>query len=380
MDPRANLGAVAEPLKAFFSPELVADIADSIVTVHPAFPAKQFVRDATRGLDALELLARARLIAEALHAHLPQRYVDAVAILVRSLRAEHASDELEGAGMAPFFYLPHTMFVATHGLDDFDASMHAQHEITRRFTCEFSIRAFLERHPDATLRVMRDWAVDPNPHVRRLVSEGTRPRLPWATRVRFLDEHPERVLPLLELLKDDPASVVRRSVANHLNDLSKTAPTLAFDIAERWLVDAEGERRALLAHALRSAVKRSEPRALGLLGFGAAPRIAISGIAFAPKRVSIGGKTRVSFTMEGTGTRAQPLAVDLAVHFIKSNGKPSAKVFKISTVTLRKGDSATLGKTISLAVHTTRKPFAGKHAVDAVVNGQAFPLGEFIVT
>ncbi len=354
-------------------------LADSIVRVHPSFPALAFMRDARQGLDDLELLARGRHIAAALRAHLPARYADAAEVLVRSLGPEHASDELEGAGMAPFFYLPHVIFVAAHGLDDFDLSMRAQHEITRRFTCEFSIRPFLERHPEATMAVLRRWVTDPSPHVRRLVSEGTRPRLPWAPRVRWLDEHPDEVLPLLEALKDDPASVVRRSVANHLNDLSKLDPDRVCEIAERWLDGAPSERRALVTHALRSAVKRGNLRALTLLGFGKKPRVEVASVEFEPARVAIGGETRIAFTLQATAKRAQSLSVDLVVHFVKARGKVSPKVFKVGRVKLGPGGRAVLAKTISLAVHTTRKPNAGRHAVDALINGQRFELGAFAV-
>jgi 3-methyladenine DNA glycosylase AlkC len=370
---------VAEALKTFFSRALVQRLARSIVEVHETFGAKAFVRDACDGLEDLELLARARQIAAALHVHLPRRYVDAVGVLLRSLGPEHATDELEGVGMGPFFYMPHTIFVATHGLDDFEVSMNAQHELTRRFTCEFSIRAFLDRHPDETLAVLRRWTTDPSPHVRRLVSEGTRSRLPWAARVRWLEQEPAPVLELIEALKDDPASVVRRSVANHLNDLSKSSPALVHAIAKRWLRGATPERRALVTHALRSAVKRGDREALALLGFGSVPRVEVTSVAFQPKRVRIGGATRVAFTLRSKANEVQALAVDLVVHFVKANGKASPKVFKVGKVTLGPKESATLGKTVSLAVHTTRKPRAGRHVVHALVNGESLELGEFMV-
>lgn len=370
---------MADALKTFFSPTLVRRIGASIEAVHPGFRTKAFVRDACDGLDALELLDRGRKIAAALHVHLPASYPEAVAVIVRSLGAEHANDELEGAGMAPFFYLPHTMFVATHGLEHFDVSMRAQHELTRRFTCEFSIRPFLERYPEETLAVLARWTKDRSPHVRRLVSEGTRPKLPWAPRVRWIEREPQRLLPLLEALKDDPASVVRRSVANHLNDLWKSHPDLVNDVAARWLDGAAEERRAMVKHALRSAVKKGDRRALALLGFGAAPRIAIERIAFAPRRVSIGGRTRIEVTLRSTSARAQSLVVDLAVHFVKARGKTGEKVFKVATATLAPREVMTFGKNVSLAVHTTRKPNPGRHHVELLVNGARFDVGGFAV-
>lgn len=300
-------------------------------------------------------------------------------MLLSSLGPEHARDELTGAGMAPFFYMPHLMFVAERGLDDFDRSMHAQRELTKRFTAEFSIRAFLDRYPERTLAVLAEWASDPDAHVRRLVSEGTRPRLPWGTRVRFLDEHPERVLPLLEKLKDDPTALVRRSVANHLNDIGKSRPDLLVETCRRWLAGASPERRALVEHALRSAVKRGVPGALSLLGHGDAPEVSVEDVRFEPARVAIGGKVRVSFALRSRSKKAQSLLVDLAVHFVKARGQTAAKVFKLARVSVPAGGRAALSKLVSLAVHTTRKPYSGTHAVDVLVNGARLPAGAFEV-
>ena len=370
---------MAEPLKAFFSPALVQNIGASLARVHPAFPRQMFVRDATRGIEALELLDRARHVARALAKHLPQRYPEAISILVASLGPEHDRDELTGAGMAPFFYLPHTIFVAERGLDDFERSMAAQREITKRFTAEFSIRPFLDRYPERTLAVLDQWAMDPNPHVRRLVSEGTRPRLPWAPRVAFLDKHPEAALPLLEKLKDDPTTLVRRSVANHLNDIGKAHPDLLVDTCRRWLDGATPERCALIEHALRSAVKRGLPGALELLGHGEPPRVAVEDVRFEPSKVAIGDRVRVSFALKSRAKKPQELLVDLAVHFVKARGKTSAKVFKVSRVTLPARGRAELSKVISLAVHTTRTPYEGDHSVDVLVNGARLPAGSFEV-
>ncbi len=372
--------AVADALKDFFSPAMARRLAASVAAVHPPFDAKRFVADATKGLTELELKARALHMAVALRAHLPRDYREALGVLLASLGPKHATDELEGAGMAPFFYMPHVTFVAEYGLDAFDASMEAQHALTQRFTAEFSVRPFIDRDPERALAFLARWARDPNPHVRRLVSEGTRPRLPWASRVRFVDEEPARFVALLETLKDDPNTMVRRSVANHLNDLTKSQPDLALEVAARWLKDATAERRKLVEHALRWSVKQGNAEALALLGFGEKPRVRVTGASFAPSRVPIGKSVRVTFNVVAKrGGAAQRLAVDLAVHFVKARGARSAKVFKVAKLDLAPKEGATLSKTISLAVHTTRKPNVGEHEVVALVNGAAFPLGAFVV-
>ena len=367
-------------LKTFFSVSLVKRLAGDIERVHAAFPSRAFINDATKGLDDLELLDRGKHITSALERHLPPSYPEAVEILLRSLGPEHETDELIGVGMAPFYYLPHTHFVATRGLEHFELSMRAQYELTKRFSAESSIRPFIAADPERTFATLRHWTTDPNAHVRRLVSEGSRLRLPWAGRVQWLDDNPERVLELLELLKDDPASLVRRSVANNLNDLGKVHPALLTRTCKAWLDGASTERRALVEHALRSAVKRGEASALRLLGYGKKAAVRVEGVRIVPKSVAIGGKVTVSFVVASTSRSKQELLVDLGVHFVKVGGKSARKVFKLKRVMLAAGESVELGKSISLAVHTTRKPNPGKHVVEAIVNGEATRIGQFTVT
>jgi len=351
-----------------------------VARAHARFPRQAFVRDAGRGLAELELLARGRHVADALARHLPPAYPEALDVLLRSLGPGHAGDELLGLGMAPFHYLPHTIFVAERGLGHYDLSMRAQYELTKRFSAEASIRPYIDADPERAFRYLRRWARDRNPHVRRLVSEGTRLRLPWARRVAWLDAHPRRVLALLETLKDDPATVVRRSVANSLNDLGKVHPVLLVATCRRWLRRASPERRALVEHALRGAVKRGDREALALLGYGGEAAVAVEEVRFAPPRVAIGGRVAMTFALRSRARRAQDLLVDVAVHFVKASGKPSAKVFKLDRVTLAPGARAGFRTSVSLAVHTTRKPRPGTHRVDVLVNGRAFPAGSFEVT
>jgi 3-methyladenine DNA glycosylase AlkC len=179
----------------------------------------------------------------------------------------------------------------------------AQYELTKRFSAEGSIRPFIAKDPERTLATLQKWARDPNAHVRRLVSEGTRLRLPWAMRVAWLDANPDRVLQLLELLKDDPTSLVRRSVANNLNDLGKVHPALLARTSEVWLRNSSTERKALVEHALRSAVKRGEPNALRLLGYGKKPAVAVENVRFAPKRVAIGARVHDASSSGKSRTR-----------------------------------------------------------------------------
>ena len=370
---------MGEPLKTFFSSALVRRLARDIARVHPGFPVRGFTNDACRSLDTLELLDRGRQIAGALGARLPPSYPEAIEILLRSLGPEHATDELIGVGMAPFFYLPHTLFVAERGLDHFDISMQAQYALTKRFSAEGSIRPYIARDPERALAFLQTWAADTNPHVRRLVSEGTRLRLPWAVRVGWLEQNPERVLALLDLLKDDASTMVRRSVANNLNDLGKVRRELLIRTAGAWLEDASPERRSLVEHALRSAVKRGDADALRLLGYGQTPRVSIEAVAFIPRRVRIGGRVTMTFGLKSTSTRRQHL-LDVAVHFVRARGVGAPKVFKLGRLALGPRERVDLKTTFSLAVHTTRVPRPGRHAVDVIVNGRAIRAGSFEVS
>ena len=364
-----SITIMAEPLKNYFGPEVAARIAGMIEKVDGAFPAKAFLTDALDGYEALELTPRARQIGRALGRHLPQGYERAVEILIASLGPRLEVAELTGIDV--FVYLPHVYFVAEFGVEHFEASMRAQYELTQRFTAEYSIRVFLERYPERTLARLLDWAVDPNVHVRRLVSEGTRPRLPWAPRLRAFQHNPQPVLELLELLKDDPELLVRRSVANNLNDIGKDNPAALIETCRRWMRDAPTQRRWLIRHALRSAVKRGDPAALEILGYLPAVAVSVRDVHIAPAMVPIGESVTVSVELANDGASTEQLLVDLRVHFVKANGRASPKVFKITELGLEPGESARLAKTISLAQHTTRTHYPGRHRVEVLVNGRA---------
>lgn len=346
-----------------------------IVAVHPRFDRAAFVTSALRDYESLDLMPRGWHLARTLRRHLPDDFEHAVQILIDSLGPP--LDRTKDFGMSTFLYLPHVFFVAEFGLDHFEASMQAQYELTQRFTAEYSIRPFLMRHQTATLRRLRSWVDDPSPHVRRLVSEGTRPRLPWAPRLKNFQDDPQPVLELLELLKDDPELYVRRSVANNLNDIGKDHPTLLTDTAARWMVDATKNRQWLIGHALRSAIKRSDPDALAVLGFGKSTKILIENPTITPQQVKLGETISFAFDLRNTSPKKQHLLVDFQIHFVKANGKTNPKVFKLKSVDLAPQASITMAKRISVANLTTRKHYPGTHAVDVIVNGVAQPLGSF---
>lgn len=257
-------------LKSLLDQEAIACLAKNIAFGYADFKSKVFMQEALDKIQTLGIVDRGHHISHVLRKYLPEKYNDAINVLLRSLTPP--LKETSDLGLGVFFYLPHVCYVANYGLDKkynggndpFATSMRAQYELTRRFSSEFSIRHFLVKWPERTLAQLLKWTNDEDPHVRRLCSEGSRPRLPWAMRLPQFVANPNPVLPILEALKDDPDLYVRRSVANHLGDIAKDHPKIVFEICERWTVEASPERKWLIRHALRHPAKKGIKEAIRL--------------------------------------------------------------------------------------------------------------------
>lgn len=357
---------MAEALKSYFDGARVRAIGAMFHAAWPAFPLDRFAAEGTAGLDALELLDRGRHIGAALGRALPANRAEALSILTASLGPPLSRGGTWG--MSPFTYLPHSAFIATECVDVPEAALDAQHALTQRFTAEFCIRPFLHRHPAPTFARLEQWADDPEEHVRRLVSEGTRTRLPWATRVPVLHQEVDRVLGLLVRLRDDPSEYVRRSVANNLNDIGKDNPARLLRVATEWMEGAPPPRRALLAHALRDRVKKGDRDVIALLGHGGGEfRVE----ATLPATAALGGALPVTLQVTNVGAGPARGVVDLVVTF----PGPRRKVFKVRNVELDAGASITLKKSISLRDHTTRAARPGAHLLAVQVDGVVSDLG-----
>ncbi len=366
---------MAESLKHQFGPEIPKNIAAMLVDVYSEFDAEGFIEQVLVDYEGLELKGRALHIAHVLRDYLPSKYSEAINVLVDSLGAK--LERTDYFGMSPFLYFPHVLFVSEFGLDHFEESMNAQYELTQRFSAEFSIRAFIEKYPEKTMKRLGIWALDSDVHIRRLASEGTRPRLPWAQRLPSFQKDPAPVLEILEILKDDPELFVRRSVANNLNDIGKDHPQILVDVAERWMVDASEDRQWVVRHALRSAVKRADPKALAILGFQPNSKLVIQAENMSPPKPKMGNSVHISFDLHNQDQITQSVMVDFRIHFMKANGKPSPKVFKMKSVTLKPNEIISLGKKVSLAEMSTRKHYPGVHKVDVMLNGVMHELGQF---
>jgi 3-methyladenine DNA glycosylase AlkC len=254
------------PLKELMGRRLIGLIGQSLAAAIPSFQLRRFQSQALRGLERLELKERAQHIAGAMAEQLPADFDELAPLLIQSFGPPLAASE--GNGLAPFFYFPHAHLIAERGVSSFASGMAANYELTQRFTAEFSIRPFLIEHRDKCLQLLKRWARDSSVHVRRLVSEGTRPRLPWAMRLPEFQRNPQLTLPLLEALKDDPELYVRRSVANHLADIAKDHPEIAYGVCQAWLdeLNESGrkqaeQRRWIIRHAVRLPARKNDPRA-----------------------------------------------------------------------------------------------------------------------
>ncbi len=365
-----------QPYKNYFGTDLARDLALRIQAVYPQFHAESFVQQVAAQVDELELKARVALIADALHAHLPASYLAALDILHAILGPELSSEE--GMFNEGYYLMPVAYFVEVYGQEHFDESLAALYEITRRHTAEWNIRPFLAREPQRMLALLHQWAHDDNVHVRRLVSEGTRPRLPWAARLQMFVDDPAPLLHLLAELKNDPSPYVRKSVANNLNDIIKDHPDLVLEHLTEWQSDAAEATLWIIRHALRNLVKQGDPRALRLLGIEQ-PQVSLQDLTLQPDPLRQGESLALSFALQSESAETQTLVVDYLIHFVKASGKTSPKVFKLSKPVLPAGERLHLRKQHSFKPVTTRRYYAGQHRLEVQINGQILGGADFVL-
>ena len=316
---------------------------------------------------------RGRLVRDALLVDLPPGFAPAEKIFRQAL---------EDPNFTGWMIWPVTEAVAVRAVEsgEIEAGLQLLAELTPRLTAEFALRTFLSADLDRTLAVVQTWTDHPDEHVRRLASEGTRARLPWAPRVAGLVERPEVTRPILEALRRDDSEYVRRSVANHLNDLSRLDPALAVNMASGWLADPAPTTERLVRHALRTLIKAADPGALALLGFKAPAGLVVDGPVLDVSGVVVGETLAFEFSAHNRGAAELRLAIDYVVHHVKANGTLAPKVFKLTTRTLAPGESATIGKRHSFKPISTRRYYPGEHALELQINGRTFGRSTFTLT
>jgi 3-methyladenine DNA glycosylase AlkC len=359
----------APALKEMFNAARYRHLARELSVVHPRFDSEAFLAHALRDLDSLNLMQRLRRATESLRATLPADYRRSLAILRRlAPRIDHG-----------FVSITLSDFVALCGLDDFEVSMDALKFFTSFGSAEFAIREFIRRDLPRTLAVMRTWSRDKSEDVRRLASEGSRPRLPWSFRLDAVVADPSLTLPILENLQADPSLYVRKSVANHLNDITKDHPAWVLDRVESWPRDV-AHTAWIIKRALRTLIKKGDRRALGIIGAGARPKVRIHGFEVTPRKVKLGDRISMCLDLQSASTKAQRLVIDYLIHYVKRAGDTSAKVFKWKELTLAPGEKLRLARSQHIRDFTTRVHHPGLHAVEVAINGERLAEASFVLS
>lgn len=359
-----------EPLKNLLHPGVVVEIADYLSLHAAGFERDRFLAFAGDGLESLELMQRSLQIRDALVEMLPADFPAAATILEAALPNGNAP------GLNGWALLPVSQFVAVRGLGDFELSLSLLRRLTPHFTGEFAVRPFIHQDQDRALATIYRWVEDDNHHVRRLASEGTRPRLPWAMRLPKLVREPRPILPILTALLDDPEEYVRRSVANSLNDIAKDHPDLVGEFVAAHIAGASPERLRLLRHASRTLLKQGHRGALANFGFDPPLGVAAQ-LAIATPAVRFGSDLLLGLSVRNAHSLRQRVMIDYAVHHRKGNGDTSPKVFKWTTVTLEAGATVALKKHHPIRPITTRRYYGGAHRVVVLINGQPAAEADF---
>lgn len=360
-----------EPFKNELSAEKAKHIGAALKRAHPAFPLPRFRKGLEAALEPLELKQRVIHIAERIEACLPDDPRVMLPVLTTAL----------ASGLRGFPVWPLTEIVSRRGLAHFDASMTALAEMTKVFTGEFAIRPFLRAHPQRTMKQLHAWCAHPDEHVRRLVSEGSRPLLPWGGNLTELLEPPYPTLDLLEKLHRDPSDYVRLSVANHLNDFSKHHPSLVIATLARWREAHPGDARLekLARHACRTLLKAGHPGALEFHGYGPAKSLALDVLELAETTVKPGGELGYRLVIRNASKRPMKVMFDYAIHHRKANGSLTPKVFKGRIRELAPGELWKITGCHSFKPVTTRVYHPGLHRFEARINGKAFPNRDFVL-
>lgn len=352
----------------------VARLREALCAGDSSFDGPGFERRALQGLTDLELKERVRHLIGAMAAFLPDDFPAALSTVLAAGEAFPVGDPDDS--LNGFAAWPLIDWVAEYGLDHFDASLAGLRQLTPLFSAEFAVRPFLLADPDRAMTVLDSWLDDEDHHVRRLVSEGTRPRLPWGVQLPMFREDPAPVLVLLRKLKDDPSEYVRRSVANNLNDIAKDHPAVVVETAQQWWNDGSVQSRALVRHGLRTLVKQGDAGALGVLGFTTDPQVEVT-LDLSCDEVKIGESLELDLVLRSVGRKTQKLVIDYAVHHQRANGKMTAKVFKWRNVDLPAGGEIELAKKHAFVPRSVRRLYPGAHRVEILVSGKVLASKEF---
>ena len=374
--PQKNNEEKPTAFKHWISPELVKRMAQHFAYHHKGFDQKNFTQ-LSKKLKDLEMKDRVRLIAHELHRCLDLDFSEAARVIQKVIQDPKPKlAELKG-----FDLWPVTEFVHTYGINHLSDSMKTLYLLTQKFTSEFSVRPFIRTEPEKTLQLLLKWTKDSNVHVRRLTSEGSRPRLPWGEKLHLLIEDPSLTLPILENLKYDSELYVRKSVANHLNDITKDHPDLVISVLKKWLKEAPEKHqeniRWISKQALRTLVKKGNAEALKLLGYKKIESIVIQKFLIKKNKIQMGEYLEFEFELVSKSKKTEKLMVDYIIHHKKANGLTSPKVFKLKSVLLKSQQKIEIRKRHAVKPITTRVYYSGIHQIEIMVNGSKLQQAEW---
>jgi len=311
----------------------------------------------------MELKERMRHTSNVLHQFMPSSYPETIKLikeLIATLRQERFGED-----SLAFMFLPD--YIETYGLDDYKNSVIALEFVTQFVSCEFAVRPFILKYQDKMIVQMTKWSLHKNEKVRRLSSEGSRPRLPWAMAIPAFKKDPRPILPILENLKEDPSESVRRSVANNLNDIAKDNPDIVLEIARKWK-GLSKETDAIIKHGSRTLLKQGHTDILKHYGLES-KNVSFSAFKILTPIVKTGGDLEFSFSIENSDTKQQKIRLEYAVYYRKSNGQLAKKVFKISEKIFQPGEKANIKRKQSFKLITTRTFYPGHHQLSVILNG-----------
>lgn len=356
---------MAEPRKEIYNEQLLREFAGKVKSVHPIFDIEAFISAVlSPGWADLELKSRIRRITESLGSSLPADFDEAVDIL------EAMAEDCRGF---PYVFFPD--YIEVYGLDHWDRSVAALEKFTPMSTSEFAVRPFLKRDQARMMAQMLVWTQHPDEHVRRLASEGCRPRLPWADFLPALKKDPTPILPILEQLKADPSEYVRRSVANNLNDISKDHPGMVLAVAREWI--GLNERTDwIVRHACRGLLRAADPEAMAMFGILPQPAIQVEQWKVAPQQIPMGESVEFRYSIRVPEGEPMKLRIELAVSFPRSTGRYYRKLFKLSEKQVIGGTLLQGGRRFSFADLSTRRHYPGIHRLALIINGQEAALSE----
>lgn len=355
-----------DPLKEMFNKKFYETFAQEFSRVDKNFNIKLFIAEVTKNLDQLSLNERMRNTSIVLKNHLPTDYKKTIEILTNVIPKLNRG----------YTSLVFPDFVGLYGHDDFNTSMEALKYFTRFGSSEFAIRTFLKNDFNKTLQVMKKWARDKNHHVRRLASEGSRPRLPWSFKIDEVIKKPESTREILEILNADTELYVKKSVANHLNDISKDNPDYMIGLISKW--DKKNTHTSwIIKHASRTLIKKGNAKSLAVFDFEKDPKVEIKNFKISPTKIKLGEKLNFSFDIISKKNKTQKLVIDYVIHYKKASKDFSPKVFKLKEINLNPKQQVIISKEQLFKDFTTRKHHAGKHLIEIMVNGKKVLKREF---